>query len=222
MDKTAELRELFGDQQLIEEQCPGIYYICADLSQEGFPQEYYIVDAATPNVSAKAKMYGKSIKNNPNLLSYSLEDPYSGYMAVKFELFQYYIKNKIPLPEMESIQNVAVFGMEVMPEYFGEFPAPRLTPRGMMLRYKRLMNGVFSVQTDCLDCLLAVCYPIWKCVLTNDCIAMGEQSDYDKQRGIDTTHGYLFFSEDTSSLVFRELADAYEEIGRAALYDWTS
>ena len=140
MDKTAELRELFGDQQLIEEQCPGIYYICADLSQEGFPQEYYIVDAATPNVSAKAKMYGKSIKNNPNLLSYSLEDPYSGYMAVKFELFQYYIKNKIPLPEMESIQNVAVFGMEVMPEYFGEFPAPRLTPHGMMLRYKRLMK----------------------------------------------------------------------------------
>ena len=193
----------------LEELCPGVYYGSA--AQE----EYYIVIADTPNLSARAKGLGRPLAEGSQLLVYPIGEQGSGYMAVRYELLKYRMKLGLPLPDGDTLCAIAAYGMFTTPEYFGQCPAPTVTPRGATLRYRQLMNGVFELETDRLERMLSVCYPIWKGDLLRDTVSFGEQTEYDLAQGIDTTFGPMFFTEQDGRMVLSELKQVYKELAEA-------
>lgn len=86
----------------------------------------------------------------------------------------------------------ALYGMEKHPEYFGEYPVPGITPRGYTVRHKKIINGVYWLETDHCEEMLAVCYPIWQADITVPEQNLGEQLEHDRMQGIENTFGYLF------------------------------
>ena len=212
---TEVLEDVFEEVAETEELCPGVYYVSAKAG--GFWNEYYIAEAGTPGLSAPAKRLGKPLAGHPGLLVYSLETPDSGYMAAEYEILRYRVRNGLPLSEYESLASVAVYGMVTTPEYFGEYPPPRVTPRGLTLRYRRLINGLYVIETERAELLVAACYPIWKSELPQSCAALGEQTEYDLANGIDRTFGCLFFPEHAGYLVLDELKALHKELNGVEL-----
>ena len=80
----------------------------------------------------------------------------------------------------------------------------------MTMRHKRLACGIYAIEAEGFERMIAVCYP-----------ASGELSDYttsqaemlesDRKRGIDSTCGYLFFPETSGCLALFELWRYYDE-----------
>ena len=79
---------------------------------------------------------------------------------------------------------------------------PLVTPKGNSLRYKRLMRGVFIIETERNELIIVVAYSILSCDFLEYTLKRGEKTEYDSTRGIDNTLGYLFFSEHTEYLIF--------------------
>jgi hypothetical protein len=121
-------------------------------------------------------------------------------------------QHNLPIPEDEDLFATAVYGMEEYPEYFGRYPAPDITPRGKTVRYQELMNGVLLLETETAERLIAVCYPIWAGDLSKYATSFGEQTDYDKARGIHHSFGYRFFRLDTGSIAIYELWKRHPQI----------
>ena len=86
------------------------------------------------------------------------------------------MKNGLSLPEGDSLLSAARFAMLDHPEYFGRYPAPLVTPRGDTARYRELMHGVFSIETDHGETVLAICYPLWTSCLPNSVRHLAEQT----------------------------------------------
>lgn len=97
------------------------------------------------------------------------------------------------------------------PEYFGTFPAPIHTPCGYTLRYLTLENGIYWIETDQCETVLAIQYFIWDAELSDTVQAMGEQTEYDRQNGIHNTLGYLFFRQPAAAAAIYELMEVRAE-----------
>lgn len=103
------------------------------------------------------------------------------------------MKRHLPIAEQaDSMYVAALYGMEKHPEYFGEYPVPGITPRGYTVRHKKIINGVYWLETDHCEEMLAVCYPIWQADITVPEQNLGEQLEHDRMQGIENTFGYLF------------------------------
>ena len=129
---------------------------------------------------------------------------------------------KCHLPEIEdedSLYTAALYGAEEHPDYFGAFPVPSFTPRGFTVRHKTILNGVYWLETDRCEEMLAVCYPIWKSDISIPEQNQGEQLEYDRMYGIDNTLGYLFFSKQNSVIPLHELSLFYPEIKESSVVD---
>lgn len=96
----------------------------------------------------------------------------------------------------QKLMELACFGHEQFPAYFGEFIPPSDTPWGPVTRYLPVCNGILFVEGGG-KWRLAICYPIWHCELPLPLHSMGEQAPYDAANNIDKTLGYLFFRETT-------------------------
>lgn len=190
-------------------ECPGVYYIATHNEEEGslFAREYYVVTDKATMISDKAKTYGQQLGDD-SLLFYDLNNAHSGKYIIDYETLQYKIQNKLPLPEGYSIHEIAVFGRELHPEYFGPFPVPQLTPWGYTMRYKVLTNGLYWMETDTCQNVLAVCYPMQD-TLSEYAVKLSRKTEYDAQHGLDTTMGYLFFSEKDSCVPLFELLEPH-------------
>ena len=190
-----------------EQECPGVWYAVVETS--GFPatEEYYFVERGTANISDEAKAYGCPLPHHPELLAYRIDNHRSGAGIIRYEILRYLVQNRLPLPASESLLSAAVFGMEDYPDYFGHWSAPRMTPRGFTTRWRELRPGVFSLETDQGESLLAACYPLWTSCLPEPIRRLAEQTGYDRTHGIDSTLGYLFFPESVVQLVLAELSD---------------
>lgn len=108
--------------------------------------------------------------------------------------------------------SLALYGMEESPEYFGTFPVPFLTPRGCTVRHRMLLNGVFWLETDRCEEMLAICYPIWEADITIPEQNLAEQLEYDRMQGITKTLGYLFFPKHSSCIALYELCYHHPKI----------
>jgi len=193
-----------------EPECPGVWY--AVIETDGFPAaEYYIVARDADGVSDEAKAYGKPLPHHPKLLAYSLDDPRSGAGILRYEILRRRVQNRLPLPEGETLLSAAVFGMENYPDYFGSWPAPRMTPRGFTTRWRERRPGVFTIETDRGETLLAVCCPLWTSCLPEPIRRLAEQTDFDRAHGIGSTLGYLFFPEAAAHLVLAALPNENTE-----------
>lgn len=208
VDLPFDLTDELGEIKAVELLSPGVYF----LSSEMFP-EIYVVTTDAPAISENARSYGKELPGHPDLRVYELDRPGSGRYIIDFELRRYRMKCHLPEFEGEdSLYTAALYGAEEHPEYFGGFPVPSLTPRGYTVRHKTILNGVYWLETDRCEELLAVCYPIWQADISIPEQNQGEQVEYDGVRGIDTTMGYLFFPKQRSAIPLYELSRTHAEI----------
>lgn len=194
-----------------EWQRPGVWY-AANESDDRSAGEFHIVERDSACISSAAKSYGMPLEHHPDLLLCRLDDLEGGGNIVRYEIIRYRRKNGLPLTGGVSLLEAAVYGMENSPGYFGGYPAPILTPRGTLTRCKRLVNGVFALETDCCQRMIAVCYPIADANFSDYTRMRAELTKYDGQNGIDNTLGYFFFSEQNGALALFELLCEYPQI----------
>ena len=215
------LHSAFDEVSDLTPLCPGLYYLAAKQTDELFCTEYYAAARDTPVLFSEAKAYGKPLPGCPELLLYSLHQPDSGQDVVRYELFRYYVQNRLPLPEGYTLHSAALHGMEHHPEYFGTYPVPPLTPFGCTLRHRSLSNGICWLETDRAMQALSVAYPLWE-DLSDTAQGLAELLPYDREHGIGNTLGYLFFSERASSIPLFELCETYEEWRTTGLIDYAA
>lgn len=206
-----DLTDELGTVIEAEEISPGVYSILADQKEWG--PEYYVVMKDAPAISDKARSYGQQFAGKDGLCVYELNRPGSGRRIIEFEILRYQMKHHLPIDvNSDSVYVVALYGMEENPDYFGEYPVPSITPRGYTIRHKKIVNGVYWLETDRCEEMLSVCYPIWQADLTILEQYLGEQLECDKVRGIDTTLGNLFFPKQSSCIALFELSLVNSEI----------
>lgn len=216
-DLPAELGEIIA----AELKSPGVYYVGAKRKGD-VPDntEVYVVTADAPAISEKARTYGQQFPGHPDLRVYDIHQPGSGRYVIDFEMRRYRIKCHLPEIENEdSLFTAALYGAEEHPDYFGAFPVPFFTPRGYTVRHKAILNGVYWLETDRCEEILAVCYPIWEADITISEQSHGEQLEYDRIQGIDNTLGYLFFSRRNSAIPLYELSLLHPEIEENGVID---
>ncbi len=205
-DKRAlTLKEKLERLGRTEEECPGVFYLSTPVGGE-----WYIVRRDTPEISDEAKAYGKPVKSNASLLFYSLDESTGGWRIIHYEILKYRVKHHLSA-DSNGLHNVAIFQAEVHPEYFGTYPVPLLTPWGYTLRNKMLLNGLYWLETDQCVRTLAVSYPLWSGDLTSDTLALAKQNAYDQKEEIETTLGYVFFSEEDSCFPLHELMNTHPD-----------
>lgn len=205
------LESVFGEVLDIEDLAPGVCLFAISRNERGFAREYYLVDQTSTIISSKAKSYGKPIEGHPDLFVYDVDVADSGYQIIRYEIALYQYKKHSTPEAMKELRNMACYGTENHPEYFGTFPAPIDTPRGRTLRSKSIWNGVWCLETDQGEKMVAICYPIWDTEISQDAQIYGEQTQRDREHGIENTYGYLFFSWEASCIPLFELMSNYRD-----------
>lgn len=213
------LEDDLGEVLMSEEQCPGVYYAAVKRDGALFAPEFYLVMRESPAISHTAKSYGMPLPHHPEILTYPIGEERSGSAIIKYEAERFRKSNHLPPGEADSLHTLAVYGAEDYPEYFGDFPAPLDTPRGNTTRYVSLKNGIFMLETDQCEKLLAVCYPIWHSNFSSYVIRHAEQTGYDRGNGIDNTLGYLFFPYETACLAIFELLEENPDLATSGKVD---
>ena len=159
----AAVEKQYGKIHDAEDLGAGVYYISTYLPEDRYAGgEYFLVTADSPAISDAAHAYGILLPTNPVTYLYSCEDYFEkGRWVVSYELHKYLTDHGIPLPEGESLQNDVARGIEVCPEYFGEFPIPTETPWGAPVQADKVGNGVFWLKTEQEGWVLSVACPVY-------------------------------------------------------------
>ena len=216
MDSHEEFSALIveiGPINRISQECPGIYYLIAGQDGEPVAAEYYAV-ADMSIISRQAKEYGKRISD---WWLFSMQDDASGWRIIDYELGKYRVKNH--LPQEQTLHDIALDAAEYHPEYFGAYPVPLHTPRGYTTRHWTLANGIYWLETDQCEEVLAVCYPLWTAELSVAVERLGEQTEHDKAQGIHKPLGYIFFPAQISCIPIYELMQTRMEVWSGTVID---
>ena len=179
-----------------EEECPGVYYLSV-LPTIDMGGECYAVLEDAP-ISQELRAMGQKLEDAPVLIYWAgAEDGI--HTVLEYEVLRYKAINGIPMPEGKSLREIALFGAEVCPSYFGAYPVPPLTPWGYTLRHRPLDNGLYWIETEqCVE-VLAVCYPIWVGDLPEGLLVLGRKVEAADERG------YIFFPKEAASVIIWEL-----------------
>ena len=215
-----ELEDFFYEVKFVEVEAPGVYSIIARMHPDRLlTDEFYVVDRSSTIISDAAKKYGGAMSEIPQFLLFPYDKKDGGFPIIAYELARYRVTNGEKLEHMGNLHNMAFYGMEQYPRYFGYYPAPTMTPKGYMTRYQTIDNGIFLLETDQGNRLMAVCYPIWESDLSDALTSAGLQTDYDIAHNISETLGYLFFEEPYFCLVIFELVYLREEWVKSGMVD---
>ena len=202
MEKATELPiDLTGLGKLYtaRQECPGVYYVSIIWNSERYATEYYLATKETP-ISEQVRQMGMPFQN---VLLFSLEEA-CGRLA-RYEVCKYKVRHHLPLRDWESLYADAVCGAADNPEYYGMLPVPTLTPWGRTLRNRVLANGIFRLETEEQDDVLAMSHPLWNSELTYAAINYGCFTDADFRQGTEQSMACLFFSKRTSCVPLYEL-----------------
>ncbi len=197
--ELSELTDKIGSIEEVEELCLGVHYVTAKREDDLLSGEYYVVKEKSA-VPQAAKSYGQKISG---LRLFSITDGGEEYKIIQYEVAKYRAQNNLP-PD-EPLWATAFFAAQSFPEYFGAFPVPLHTPRGVTLRHWILDNGIYWLETDQCEKVLAVSYPVWSTELSDLTASLGEQTEYGKAHDIEETLGYIFFPAKVSCIPLREL-----------------
>ena len=214
-----DLLDELGELLQTELECPGVYYVLAQETDSLVAHEYYLIEQSSEHISNEAKAYGSPLPHHPDLLSVSLDTEHGGGAVIRFEIKRYLVQHHLPLPDGDTLLTAAIYGMEDYPEYFGSYPAPLSAPRGFTTRYKELIPGVFAIETDTCETMLAVCYPRWYDGFSSYTMRFSEQTAFDREQGIDNTLGFLFFPRDAACLAVFELLPGNPNLRKSELLD---
>ena len=203
--ELSELTDKIGSIEEVEELRLGVHYVTAKREDDLLSGEYYVVKEKSA-VPQAAKSYGQKISG---LRLFSITDGGKEYKIIQYEVAKYRARNNLPLEE--PLRATAFFAAQSFPEYFGAFPVPLHTSRGCTIRHWVLDNGIYWLETDRCEEVLAVCYPVWSTELSDLEMELGEQTKYDSRRDIEETLGYIFFPAEVSCIPLRELLRARPE-----------
>lgn len=179
-----------------EEQCPGVYYLGVQPTEDMIGQEYYVVLEDAP-ITQEVRAMGRPLQDIPALL-YPIEAEEGPRFAVEYEVLRYLTKSGLPLPEGTSLRETALYGMELCPDYFGTYPVPPQTPWGYTLRHRPLDAGIYWLETDqCVE-VLVVCYPIWATEFSDHILCIAHRLDHEGVMG-------LYFSKESACVAVWEL-----------------
>lgn len=184
--------------------CPGVYYVSTKFHELRFGGEYLVATADSTAISPAARAFCVQLSENAVLCKIEYDN--KGSHVIRYEACKYLVEHGLPLPEGYSLEEERVYGMEVCPEYFGEFPIPTETPWGITLQYDRLGNGLYWLRTEKVGWVLAIAYPI-DSDLSEKAEGFAELTDYDQRHGIKNTLGYRFYTYETSCIPLFELLE---------------
>ena len=199
------VEEEIGEVVSTEEQCPGVYYIACRPEDEAMASELLIVERNCSHISVAAKAYGQPLDGHDELLVYDFADPCGGRPVVLYEADRYLVRSKLMPPDKYDLLSSAVYYADDYPEYFGPIPAPTLTPRGYMTRYITLSSGVFALETNTGERLIALAGIIWSLELQDTTKALGMKVGNLSGDGVPVEAQYLFFTEGDGCLALFEL-----------------
>lgn len=228
MDREKNLPFLPGDEvegmgeiREVEELGPGVYYVlfAPDPERAELGREYYAVARDSPIISREAKGYGAPFPGRSDWLAYELDAGERAGVVVRYELYWHRLRNGLLLDAYDDLHSVASFGRETFPAYFGGYPVPMDTPRGYTLRHRRIINGIYWLETTQGARLLAVCYPLADGGLSQGVKWCAELAEHDLRRGIDETLGYYFFREQDACLALFELRQGLRKLQKSRILD---
>lgn len=190
-----DLAEEYGDIVLAEVFCPGVYYIATKKRSKNLfgHNEYLALIDSSPAISIEAKSYGHVIPTTPKVYLFECSYSCKGKHVIEYEAYKYLSEHKLPFPYDDTLEGIKAFGMEVCPEYFGEFPIPTETPWGLSLRHDRLWNGLYWLETKEAGWILAIAYPLCSDLWDNT-LKLAVLNEYDREKGINNTFGYYFYT----------------------------
>ncbi|MBS6217602.1 MAG: hypothetical protein KH704_11850 [Clostridiales bacterium] len=190
------LEDQYGQINHAEAICPGVYYIATKFSSDRprLGGEYLVVTEDSPAVSPEARAFTTPLPTIPRTFLCDYDYDCKGRHIVEYEAHKYLVAHDLPLQEYESLEEDRAFGMEVCPEYFGEFPIPEETPWGNVIRHDRIWNGLYWLETAQEGWVLAIAYPLYS-VLFEDTLALAAQVDHDQEG---KNYGYRFYTYRTS------------------------
>lgn len=156
------IEEKIGPFTYLRNECPGVYSAVAQRESDTFPQRLYLVSADADMISDAARTYGAPIGGCPGWLYYDMDILDGGKFIIQYEVLRYQLLHQLPISDDSSLQTISVFGPEYHPDCFGKYPVPGITPWGYTVRHKAIDNGVYWLETDDCQEILAVCYPIYE------------------------------------------------------------
>ncbi len=143
------------------EECPGVYNVVVKRTRRPMSTEFYVVTEQASMISREARSYGQAYPGKPDLLMFDLQADRGGLHVLAYEIDKYKVEHHIPLPKGDSLVEIAAYGRELYPEYFGPHPAPGMPPWGPTLRYKAMDSGIFWIETEAQGSVLAIVFPIY-------------------------------------------------------------
>lgn len=190
------LEEQYGQIHYAEAICPGVYYIGTkfNAARPHFGREYLVVTEDSPAISPEARNFTTPLPTIPRVFLCDYEYDSKGRRAVEYEAHKYLVEHGLPLPEDKSLEGDRAFGMEVCPEYFGEFPIPEETPWGTVIRHDRLWNGLYWLETAQEGWVLAIAFPLCS-GLFRDTLELAVQVEHGQEA---ENYGYRFYTYRTS------------------------
>ena len=204
----------YGKIRSAEKLCPGVFriltvpipldqFICSDL---------FVVMADSPAIPLTAKSYGIPLESSPEVLVVYCNADYfdKSRWVMTYEIDKYLVDHNFPLPDGESLLEVRVRGMEVCPEYFGEFPVPVETPWGPILQYDKLWNGIYWLETAEAGWALALAFPFFEDVRENTA-ALAVSAPSASEGGENSDFAYHFYPYEQNCLPLFELLTYAEE-----------
>ena len=197
-----------GEIQCSEKKCPGVYFVSTRSPGHSLmsTSDYYVVMDDSPAISPEAKHFGELVQDSPKAILFDCNNYFNkGRHVVEYEILRYLYEQGLPIPNGYSLKAARIYGMEVCPEYFGEFPLPTETPWGNAIQHDRLYNGLYWIKTvECGWCL-AIAYPLCDDV-DEKTLDFALLTDRDRTEGIDNTYGFRFYTYQSSCVPLLELS----------------
>lgn len=189
---------------------PSVYEIALQQQETNFAVQAFIVIKSTSNFSDTVIQYGQAIPDYLDFLLYTENSTGNPCVIISYELCRYKILHHLPLSENESIREIAAFGAEQYPDYFGHYPVPTLTPWGCTTRHKTITNGLFWLETEQCQRGLAIACPRYD-DLSDGARGLAEKFDDGFALPGQQDPGNIFFTESNSSVPLFELLSGIPE-----------
>jgi len=178
---------------------PGVYLSLLVFRERKIEEELYIVLRDATDISETAKSYGSAAPAYPDLLVFTNKNGKELHHIIDYEVALYQILHGEP--EHENLREIAAYGAELYPEYFGSCPAPVVTPWGCTTRYKTIFNGVFWLETESGRRGLAIAFPRCEDVeeaMEHGIMELAEPFEHETAYSEDRYMGYMFYREENS------------------------
>lgn len=169
--------------------------------------------------ATKAGICQWPLDGHDDLIVYDYNAERGGREVVLYEAYRYLVRQKLSIPDGSTLLSSAAYYADDYPEYFGAIPAPVVTLRGFMTRYRTLVNGIFALETDSGERLIAIAGIFWSLELQDTTKALGMKVANLSGDNVPVEVQYLFFTEEDGCLALFKLLPAHQALATSARMD---